>query len=64
MHPSLVQDGLWIDKLLEEEKYSHAYGNEEVDSLFPTETLGIDNSLEPDPPVRIANPSPEENMDD
>ena len=64
MRPSLGADGVWIDKLLEEQKNSHAYADEEVDSLFPTETLGIDYSLEPDPPVRIANPSTEEDMDD
>ena len=51
-------------KLLEGQQNAHAYAEEEIDSLFPTETLGIDYSLEPDPPVRIGNPSPEEDMDD
>ena len=62
MCPSLGQDGEWIDKLLEGQQNAHDYAEEEADSIFPIETLGIDNSLEPDAPVRIANPSPEEDI--
>ena len=62
MRPSLGQDGELIDKLLVGQQNAHEYAEEEADSIFPIETLGIDNSLEPDASVRIANPSPEEDI--
>ena len=62
MRPSLGNDGVWVDVLLEDQKNSHAYADEEVYSLFPAETLGRDYSMERDPPVRIGNPNPEEDM--
>ena len=53
MRPSLGNDGVWIDVLLEEQHNAHTFTDEEVYSLFPPETLGRDYSGEYDPPVRI-----------
>ena len=58
IRPSLQQDGERIDKLLVGQQNAHEYAEEEATSIFPIETLGIGNSLEPDAPVRIADPSP------
>ena len=43
-------------------EYIEEESNRVYDTIFPIETLGIDNSLEPDAPVRIVNPSPEEDI--
>ena len=62
MPPSLGNDGVWVDVLLEEQQNAHTYTDEEVYSLFPPETLGRDYSMELDPPVRIGNPNTAEAM--
>ena len=62
MRPSLGNDGVWVDVLMEEQQNAHTYTNEEVYSLFPAETLGRDYSMELDPPVRIGNPNTAEAM--
>ena len=62
MCPFLGNDGVWVEVLLRDQINAHTYTYEEVYSLFPAETLGRDYSMERDPPVRIGNPNPEEDM--
>ena len=64
MRPSLGNDGVWIDVLLEEQQNAHTYTDEEVYSLFPCEALGRDYSMELDPPVRIGTNVIQEEDDD
>ena len=64
MRPSLGNDGVWIDVLLEEQHNAHTFTDEEVYSLFLPETLGRDYSMELDPPVRIGTNVIEEEDDD
>ena len=62
MRPFLGNDGVWVDVLLEDQQNAHTYTDEEVYSLFPAETLGRDYCMERDPPVRVSNPNPAEDM--
>ena len=58
MRPSLSH-GEWIDQLIEDQLTAQVYPEDELESAFPANTLGKDNSLDHDKAVRTSNPTPQ-----
>ena len=60
MKDSLLSQGDWIEELIQSQVNARDYDDDDPhDTAFPPDTVGKDNSLEINKPVRIMDPSPE-----